>query len=62
MEKTIKDASDIELKAAAYDAVTQIQFLQNQLNAINQELTYRLQAQKSPPAQEVEVLPRTPLA
>ena len=40
-EKTLQNASDTELKAAAYDLVTQGQIIQSQLNAIQTELNNR---------------------
>lgn len=55
MEKQLKDFTDIELKAMAYDHIAQLQVLQNNLNAINQELARRLQPAQPQPAQ---VIPR----
>lgn len=40
-EKTLQNASDTELKAAAYDLITQGQLIQNQINAISVELNNR---------------------
>lgn len=43
MNKNIQEVSEIELKSIAYDIISQLQLLQNQLNAINSELVRRNQ-------------------
>jgi len=48
MEKTLQDLSDIELKAMAYDTLAQLQLLQNNLAAFNNELSRRAQAARTP--------------
>ena len=44
MEKQLSDLTTVELKALAYDQMAQIEFAQNNLRAINQELSKRLNA------------------
>lgn len=46
MEKKLSDLTVVELKALAYDQVAQIEFCQNNLRVINQELSQRLQPQQ----------------
>ena len=41
MNKELKDYTDVELKALAYDIIAQVQSLQNNLGVINQELANR---------------------
>jgi uncharacterized membrane protein YccC len=56
MEKQLSEINLVELKALAYDHLSQIEFLQNNLRAINQELARRAQ---QPPNQlnPIEPLP-----
>lgn len=42
-QKTIKEASSLELKAVAYDVLSEIGVLQNQYKLINQEILSRNQ-------------------
>lgn len=44
MNKDIKDISDVELKAVAFDSLKEIERLQQQIQFINQELNNRAQA------------------
>jgi hypothetical protein len=47
MEKKISDLTVVELKSFAYDELTKIEFCQNNLRALNQEITNRLQPQSN---------------
>ena len=49
MNKELKDYTDVELKALAYDIIAQVQSLQNNLGVINQEL-----ANRNKPTEKVE--------
>jgi hypothetical protein len=56
MEQTnISQISLVELKALAYDQMSQIEFCQNNLKIINQEFTRRMQ---QPSPQQLEPLPQ----
>ena len=48
MERKVEELSEIELKAAAYDILAQIQMYQQQLNIINTELGKRSQNKRAP--------------
>ena len=48
MEKTLDSLTEIELKALAYDTIAQLQSLQQNLQAINQELAKRAQNSQAP--------------
>jgi hypothetical protein len=47
MEKKISDLTVIELKSLAYDELAKIELCQNNLRALNQEITNRLQPQSN---------------
>ena len=51
MERQLSDFTVTELKALAYDQMAQLELAQNNLRAINQELSKRLQSQ-APPQQQ----------
>lgn len=53
MNKTIKDLSELELKAACYDNFVQIQKLQAIINACETELVNRNKEQLNPQVKEV---------
>lgn len=48
MERKLTEWSAIEIKAAAYDCLATIQATQNQLNALNGELSRRSQESAQP--------------
>lgn len=52
-QKTIKEATEVELKAQFYDLQVVIQDAQAMQNAINQELAARIQAKQTKTAVEV---------
>lgn len=45
MQKTISDLTVVELKSLAYDELSRIEFAQNNIRALNQEINNRIQAQ-----------------
>lgn len=47
MEKKISDLTVVELKSLAYDELAKIEMCQNNLRALNQEITNRLQPQSN---------------
>lgn len=47
MEKKISDLTVVELKSLAYDELAKIELCQNNLRALNQEITNRLQPQSN---------------
>lgn len=57
MERQISDLTTVELKAIAYDQMAQIELAQNNLRAINQELSKRVQQTSPPAAPAIEPLP-----
>lgn len=52
MNKTIKELSDVELKAAAYDNLAQIETCQENLKAINIELQSRPKTETEKPHED----------
>ena len=52
MQKTISDLTVLELKGLAYDELTRIEFAQNNIRALNQEINNRIQAQSQPTSAE----------
>jgi len=49
MDRQLSEFQTVELKALAYDQLAQIEVAQNNLRAINQELSRRLQSSSVPP-------------
>jgi len=47
MEKKISELTVVELKSLAYDELTKIEFCQNNIRALNQEISNRLQPQSN---------------
>jgi len=48
MEKQLSDFTVVELKAIAYDLISQLEITQNNLKIIHQELTKRLNTNQPP--------------
>lgn len=48
MQKTIKDFTETELKAMAYDNLATIEMAQANIKAINEELKARAEAKQAP--------------
>ena len=47
MNKQLKDLTDVELKALAYDEMTKIQIAQNNLKFLHEELNNRIAQKQS---------------
>ncbi len=58
MNKTVKDFSVVELKALAFDFISEMERLQANLRAVNQEIAERNKPVAESPKEEVKEAPK----